>query len=75
MAARTARLGRVFDAMLIHDAIMHMTTADDLAGAGFAPTVVVDPWAWEVFVGRLDSRLRSGSASPSGDTHHSPSSQ
>lgn len=30
---RTARLGRVFDAVFIHDAIMYMTTADDLRRA------------------------------------------
>lgn len=30
---RTVRLGRTFDAVLIHDAIMYMTTADDLAAA------------------------------------------
>jgi trans-aconitate methyltransferase len=30
---RTVRLGRVFDAVLIHDAIMYMTTEQDLAGA------------------------------------------
>jgi hypothetical protein len=30
---RTVRLGRAFDAVLIHDAIMHMTTAGDLAAA------------------------------------------
>ena len=27
---RTVRLGRIFDAVFIHDAIMHMTTLDDL---------------------------------------------
>ncbi len=30
---RTLRLGRTFDAVLIHDAIMHMTTAADLRAA------------------------------------------
>ena len=30
---RTARLGRTFDAVFIHDAIMYMLTADDLAAA------------------------------------------
>jgi SAM-dependent methyltransferase len=30
---RTARLGRLFDAVLVHDAIMYMTSEDDLARA------------------------------------------
>ncbi len=30
---RTVRLGRLFDAVLLHDAISHMTTRDDLAAA------------------------------------------
>jgi SAM-dependent methyltransferase len=30
---RTARLGRTFDAVLIHDAVMYMATTDDLAAA------------------------------------------
>lgn len=30
---RTVRLGRTFDAVLIHDALMHMTTLDDLRSA------------------------------------------
>jgi SAM-dependent methyltransferase len=30
---RTVRLGRVFDAVFIHDAVMYMTTADDLRRA------------------------------------------
>jgi SAM-dependent methyltransferase len=30
---RTMRLGRTFDAVLIHDAVMYMTTADDLRAA------------------------------------------
>jgi SAM-dependent methyltransferase len=30
---RTLRLGRTFDAVLLHDAVMYMTSADDLAAA------------------------------------------
>jgi hypothetical protein len=30
---RTIRLGRTFDAVLVHDAIMYMTTVDDLRAA------------------------------------------
>jgi hypothetical protein len=30
---RSARLGRTFDAVLIHDAVMYMATGDDLAAA------------------------------------------
>jgi len=30
---RTVRLGRLFDAVLLHDAVSHMTTRDDLAAA------------------------------------------
>lgn len=55
---RTVRLGRTFDAVLIHDAVMHMTTLEDLraaidtafahlrpgGAAVFAPDAIVETW-------------------------------
>ena len=40
---RTARLGRTFDAVLIHDAVMYMTTEEDLAAAIATAFVHVRP--------------------------------
>lgn len=60
---RSLRLGRTFDAVLIHDAVMYLTTEADLRAAfdtafvhcrpgeaGFTTAVVGDPWGRDVFV-------------------------
>ena len=40
---RTLRLGRTFDAVLIHDSIMYMTTEADLAAAALTAFVHTRP--------------------------------
>jgi SAM-dependent methyltransferase len=47
---RTLRLGRVFDAVLVHDAVMYMTTADDLRAAIETAFAHVRPGGAAVFV-------------------------
>jgi SAM-dependent methyltransferase len=47
---RTLRLGRVFDAVLLHDAVMYMTTAEDLRAAIETAFVHLHPGGAAVFV-------------------------
>ncbi len=47
---RTVRLGRRFDAVLIHDAIMYMTTEDDLAAAIRTAAEHLEPDGMALFV-------------------------
>jgi hypothetical protein len=47
---RTVRLGRLFDAVLIHDAIMYMTTQDDLAAAIQTAADHLEPGGMALFV-------------------------
>lgn len=47
---RTVRLGRLFDAVLIHDAIMYMTTQDDLGAAITTAAVHLEPGGIALFV-------------------------
>lgn len=46
---RTLRLGRMFDAVLVHDAVMYMTTRDDLAAAIATAFVHTRPGGAAVF--------------------------
>jgi len=47
---RTLRLGRTFDAVLIHDAIMYMTTEEDLAAAIATAAAHLEPGGVALFV-------------------------
>jgi SAM-dependent methyltransferase len=47
---RTIRLGRTFDAVLIHDAIMYMTTEDDLRSAIATAAAHLEPGGVALFV-------------------------
>ena len=47
---RTLRLGRTFDVVLVHDAVMYMTTEDDLRAAVETAAVHVRPGGVAVFV-------------------------
>jgi len=47
---RTLRLGREFDAVLVHDAVMYMTTADDLRAAMETDAVHLRPGGAALFV-------------------------
>jgi SAM-dependent methyltransferase len=47
---RGLRLGRAFDAVLVHDAVMYMTTQDDLAAAVETAAVHVRPGGVALFV-------------------------
>jgi SAM-dependent methyltransferase len=47
---RTLRLGRAFDAVLVHDAVMYMTTVEDLRAAIETAHVHVRPGGAAVFV-------------------------
>jgi SAM-dependent methyltransferase len=47
---RTLRLGRAFDAVLVHDAVMYMTTADDLRAAMDTAYAHLRPGGVAVFV-------------------------
>jgi hypothetical protein len=46
---RTLRLGRMFDAVLVHDAVMHMTTAEDLRSAMVTAFVHLRPGGVALF--------------------------
>ena len=47
---RTVRLGRTFDAVLVHDAIMYMTTEDDLRAAVGTAAAHLEPGGVALFV-------------------------
>src|SRR5439155_8707984 len=47
---RTLRLGRDFDAVLVHDAVMYMTTEDDLAAAIATAAAHLRPGGVALFV-------------------------
>ena len=41
---RTVRLGRAFDAVFVHDAVMYMATVDDLRAALATVAIHLTPW-------------------------------